>query len=418
VSEIRVLTEEEYPEMIRIVLEAYPSEVTDPGRSMEEEVEQEKKFSRDTSYKVYGVFRDGKMVGVFRNFDFSLNVRGNMVPTGGLGMVAVDLTHKKEHVAYDIVDFFLKHNDERGDPMTMLWPFRVDFYHKMGFGLGSTMHRYSVRPADLPLGPSREHIRFLGEDDIPAVCECYNRVVEKQCGMVKHPEARYLNRMEYAKKLKWIGCEIDGKLEGLLFFKFGKPEHQESFMDNELVVAELLYHTPEALSEILAFLHTQLDQCGRITLHTSEDEFYFTMANPTLASNRVLSPTYHESHMTGVGIMYRVMDIPRLFESLTKPCFGDDTLSVKVTLTDSFFPKNAGSKIIRFENGLGTVYDSGDSDVEISLDISEFSSMVMGSAHFKNLVTYGLARISDDALTDRVDNLFAYHQKPICYSGF
>jgi predicted acetyltransferase len=250
------------------------------------------------------------------------------------------------------------------------------------------------------------------------VGDCYNRAVEKQCGMVKHIEARYLNRMEHAKQLKWIGCEIDGRLEGFMLFRFEKPKQPESFMDNQLVVTELVYHTPRALSELLTFLHTQLDQCGRITLQTPEEEFYFLMKNPNLASGSRMAPTWHESHMTGVGIMYRVMDIARLFESLTDPSFGNDRLSVKVTLTDSFFPKNAGSKIVRFKNGLGKVVGGDDYEVEISLDIAEFSSMLMGSVHFKNLLTYGLAKISDDSFTERVDRIFAYHQKPVCLTGF
>jgi predicted acetyltransferase len=236
--------------------------------------------------------------------------------------------------------------------------------------------------------------------------------------MVKHTEARYQNRMEFGKSLKWLGCEIDGKLEGFLVFRFDKPKHPESFMDNELVVLELFYHSPEVLSEFLTFLHTQLDQCGRITLQTPEDQFYFLMSNPNLASGSRMAPTWHESHMTGVGIMYRVMDIARLFESLTQPCFGNDQLAVKITLTDSFFPKNAGSKIVRFENGKGSVVDAGDFDVEIELDVAEFSSMIMGAVGFRNLVTYRLAKISDDSYIDRVDRLFAYHQKPICVSGF
>ena len=62
---------------------------------------------RDKSWTPYGVFRDGKMVGIYRNFDFTMNVRGNLVPAGGLGMVAVDLTHKKEHIAKEIVESFL-----------------------------------------------------------------------------------------------------------------------------------------------------------------------------------------------------------------------------------------------------------------------------------------------------------------------
>jgi hypothetical protein len=34
------------------------------------------------------------------------------------------------------------------------------------------------------------------------------------------------------------------------------------------------------------------------------------------------------------------------------------------------------------------------------------------------LHTYGLAQISDSSYIDRIDRLFAYHQKPVCVTGF
>ena len=119
-SEIRILTEEEYPEMMRIVGEAYPSLALTTTEERKKQVERFKIGMRDTAWKPYGVFRDGKMVGVFRNFDFMMNVRGNLVSGGGLGMVAVELTQKKRHVAKDIVEYFLAHYDEHDCSMTAL----------------------------------------------------------------------------------------------------------------------------------------------------------------------------------------------------------------------------------------------------------------------------------------------------------
>ncbi len=417
-SEIRILTEEEYPEMMRIVCEAYPSIGLETSEERKKQVERFKTGMRDTAWKPFGVFRDGVMVGVFRSFDFKLNLRGNLLSCGGLGMVAVDLTHKKRHVAKDIVEYFLAHFDERDYPMTTLWPFRVDFYHQMGFGLGSPMHQYRVPPAALPRGKTKDHIRFLSSEDVATLDDCYRRCFESRNGMLDHNPGRWQNRFEFSEKLKLVGCEIDGRLDGYLVFRFTKPDHPTSFMDNEIIVSEFFYHTPQALSELLTFLHSQLDQVGRIRLETNDDDLYFLMSDPTIGSGHELTPTYHESRMTGIGIMYRVMDIPRLIENLTEPCFGEAAMTVKLTLTDSFFPRNTGAHLIRFEGGRAKVVDKGAAEVAIAMDVSEFSSLLMGAVAFRKLHTYGLARISDETCLDTIDRLFAWHQKPLCVTGF
>ena len=204
-SEIRIIREDEYPEMLRIGAEAYPSMGVTSREGLQKMLERFKTGRRDKDWTPYGIFREGKLVGIYRNSDFTLNVRGNLIPAGGLGMVAVDLTHKKEHVAREIVEGFLTHYDKRGDAMTTLWPFRVDFYHKMGFGLGGRRYQYRIHPASLPRG-SKEHVRYLTDVDIPAIKDCYNRCFELQNGMIKHNEGRWQNRFEYAEKMRWVGC--------------------------------------------------------------------------------------------------------------------------------------------------------------------------------------------------------------------
>ena len=417
-SEIRVVQENEFEEVIRIAAEAYPSMGVTTRESIRNWEKRLTTSMRDKDWTPWGVFRNGKMVGIYRNFDFVMNVRGNLVPAGGLGMVAVDLTHKKEHIAKEIVESFLSHYHRKGDPMTTLWPFRIDFYHQMGFGLGGRRFQYRIRPESLPRGASKSHIRYLDEKDVPALTECYNRLFEKRNGMLRHSEARWENRFEFNEKLRFIGCEIDGRLEGYLVYSFKTPEHPGSFMDSEMVVNELFYHTSQALSELLAFLRSQYDQVSCVTLETSDDELYFLMSNPAMPSGAKMAPTYHDSHMAGLGIMYRVMDLGHLLDALEKPSFGDDRLTVKINVHDTFLPVNQGARVVHFEGGRGKVVVDEPAEVAISLDVAEFTSMLMAAVGFRKLHTYGLATISDPEYIDRIDRLFAYAQKPVCVTPF
>jgi hypothetical protein len=85
---------------------------------------------------------------------------------------------------------------------------------------------------------------------------------------------------------------------------------------------------------------------------------------------------------------------------------------------DSFWPENEGSTVVHFANGRARL-DSGEGyDVAITLDVAEFSSMVVGAVGFKQLYDYGLAHISDDAYIDVVQRLFQAEQKSLCMTRF
>lgn len=127
---------------------------------------------------------------------------------------------------------------------------------------------------------------------------------------------------------------------------------------------------------------------------------------------------YHQSNVQGVGLMYRVVDVPRLFEALTEHDFNGQSCRVKFSIRDTFLPENAGSWVVGFENGRTHLTAQDDYDVEVKLDIAEFSSLVMGTVRFQQLITYNLAAISDADYIHDVDRLFQVNQKPICMTSF
>jgi predicted acetyltransferase len=347
--------------------------------------------------------------------DFTMTLHSTQTLVGGVGLVAVDLAHKKEKVCKELIEFFLQHYRKKGACMTALYPFRPDFYRKMGFGYGTKVSLYKIKPGDLPRGKSRGHIQLLDKSDLRAIVNCYDRYAKRTHGMMKKCAYEF---GRYEKSITRIAGYKSGKrLLGYVAFTF-KPLKPGNFILNDLRVEELIYENRDVLSELLTFLHTQADQINRILIYTEDDDFHFLPHDPRDGSDELLVPLYHQSSVQGVGIMYRVIDTVGLFEVLKNHSFGDQTCKLKISITDSFCRENQGSCIVHFRDGRPRIKKSARFDVEIRLDVSDFSSLVMGTADFESLFTYGLVEISDDKYVGAVRKLFLTDHKPVCTTQF
>ena len=411
-SDIRILTADDFDALVALWADAYPgAKIEDRARFKERllKVQQE-----DPTTNFYGLFREGHLLGIMCLYDFVSNFLGARVPTGGVGQIAVHLAHKKEHVAKEMVDYFLHHYRDRGAPLAALYPFRPDFYRAMGFGYGTKMNQYRLKPAALPKGPSKAHVRYLTEADKPALAACYQRVAEHTHGMMDKTE-RELRRLFANPEQRLVGCELDGEIRGYVAFGF---EQGETFITNDLHIREFIYETREALAELLTFLHTQADQIRHIYVETQDEDWHFLPLDPRNDSGRLIPDVYHETNAQGVGLMYRVLDVAAMFDRLTGRDFGGQTCTLKLTVADSFMPENAGSLLLRFEAGQVQRLDGGPHDVQVRLDIAEFSSLLAGAVRFSSLYRYGLVAISDEAWIDTIERLFAVAQKPVCTTSF
>jgi predicted acetyltransferase len=90
-----------------------------------------------------------------------------------------------------------------------------------------------------------------------------------------------------------------------------------------------------------------------------------------------------------------------------------------LTLTDSFLPENAGSTTVSFQRGKAALADEeAAADVEVRMDVAEFSSLLAGAIDFETLMLYGLAEISDPAYTPTLQRLFWVERAPVCMTAF
>ena len=405
-SVVKLLSDEDFTEYTRLSNEAYP--VMFSGFTDEQREAWIKRMQVQQSEKGFvqyaGCFRDGKLVGSMRMHSFEMNVHGRIIKAVGVGNVAVDLTRKKEHVSKEMMEYYHQWGLDDGASFAVLWPFRPDFYVKMGYGYGRKMNKYMFRPGDLPRG-SKEGVRFMGTDDVDALHTCFNDYTRGTHGMILKPRSFYERLF---RRYKVVGYEKDGMIEGFIAFKFRKLR-EDHFLLQNIEVEYLIYHSKEALGRLLAFLQTQLDQVERIEFTTMDDDIHFLAKDPRNGEPHIFF-TSQESNVQGVGIMYRVLDKEGFIKKLDHD-FNGVSLNVRFNVMDSFRPSNHGGLVAHFEGGKPVPGESSH-DVEVSLNVEWFSSLMMGVVDFRKLWLYGLVEVSDASYVETLDKLFHLARKP------
>ncbi len=415
-SIIKKIPRSDLEDFVEIVSKAYPGFNIRTPEERKKTRQRMVSLSKDPTIDHYGLYRGGRLLGGMRTYDFTMNLFSEEVLCGGVGLVAVDLVHKKEKVCKDLIHYFIRSYKRKGASLVALYPFRPDFYRKMGFGYGTKVSEYSIKPADLPRGSSRAHIQYLRQSDRKSFKECADRYTMNHHGMfkIKEHELDYFFKRPDAITVVY---KKGRRISGYLSFVFKKVD-SESLFRNNIVIRELVYENRSVLLELLTFLHVQSDQVHRIIYPVQDDSFHFVPFDPRDGSDHMIPIISHQTNRQGVGVMYRVIDIKGIFEILRKHSFNGQDCRLKINLRDNFLTQNAGSYNVYFIKGAPTLSNESKSDVAIDIDVADFSSLFMGAVGYKELFNYGLSDMSDESFLDTVDAIFKVTSKPICHTVF
>lgn len=410
------LQKKDFKQFVDIVVNAYPGAFSSTKENKNNMEQNYIKIQEDANTNYYGAYRNDVLVGGMRFHDFQMNLLSKKMWVGGIGLVAVDLLRKKEKICRDIMCYSIEHFRKKGYDMAMLYPFKPEFYKKMGFGYGTKINQYRVKPQDIHRGKSKKHIRFATQEDKEKLIQCYNRSIYNINGMVFKDDSS-LNKVFADENKRIIAYYKDDLIKGYIIFKFEKV-YSDNFLVNDIHVDELIYENRDALKELLTFLNSQSDQIREIIINTQDEFFHHLLSNVRSKSSNLIPHVFHESNVQGVGIMYRIINLKNVFKDLDNHNFGNETCRLKLTIHDNLVKENNGSTFICFNKGSAKLSAQEEYDVEISMDISDFSSMFMGVVSFKSLYMYGLADISDENCIGMIDRIFAVDRKPMCIAKF
>ncbi|MBK9049535.1 MAG: GNAT family N-acetyltransferase [Chloroflexi bacterium] len=415
-SIIRPLHESEFDALVDIMATAYPSMKLVTPEDKQKTKERFLTTNQDRTINFYGLFRDEKMVGAMRLHDFTMQLFETRTLVGGVGMVGTHFLHKKQKVAKELISYFHQHYRERGAAITMLYPFRPDFYNQMGYGYGGKVWQYRFSPASLLAGTDKSHIDYLNPGDKTAVLACFDRYMSRTHGVSAKADFE-VRRLLENPAMRVVGYREGEQILGYLAFTF-QPVPGGSFLQNDLQIEELVYDSPLVLRELMTFLRSQADQVGTIVYTSPDPNLHYLLSDPRNGSGRLLPSVCHENATQGLGAMVRVIHARRLFTIMQDHDFGGQTLRLNLSLRDTFLPENDGAFIVEFDRGRGQLSQDDRSDVTVRMDIANFSSLIMGAISFRELMNYGLAEISHPQHIPTVNRLFYSEQQPVCLSLF
>ncbi len=392
-------------------LNAYPA----ISLNCEKYEEKMKEMIKD-GIEIYGVFHDDNLVGGMMLFYYKMNLLNEVISACGIGSIAVDLCRKKEKVAREIMKFYLNKLREKGIPFALLYPFNPEFYNNMGFSFGTLLNQFKLYPKDLPKKSDKNHIAKLDESHVPLLCNFYNSMFKKTNGLIEKDEGEFL-RLFKKDTNKIFGCIKDGKLIAYIISEFRRG-NLESFLVNDLFISEILFENSEGFYEIMAFLKSQSDQFRYIILNTQDEDFVYSLKDPRNHSEKILFSVYHECIHKGVGIMYRITDVKKIFSDLLNHNFQSENLKLCLNVTDNFIEDNNQKLILNFQNGKLSLDYDGPYDVELCIDICELSALLSCNIKITSLYKYGLIKLSDESSLYKLDKIFATSEKPQCLTYF
>ncbi len=415
---IRKIRKNEVEAFTKIMINAYPgfaAKEKDRLNLFKGHIDRLRK-AKDNALFAY--FENKKMLGIMRLLDFEMRLRGKDIKAGGIGLVGVDLMNKKRKIAKKMMKFYLDHYEKRKHYIALLYPFRPDFYKKMGFGYGSRSFDYKVNPLQIRDSECRKFVNEATVKNGKDILNCYEKYRNVTEGLIKR-NMEYIKALMKSEKMKKVIYKEKGKISGYMLYHFSPEDNKNEFRNN-IVVKELIYLNSKALQGLMAFLRSQADQAEHIIIHSQDENLFLVFDDIRYKPAKFLTNgPHHITSESGNGIMYRIINPIKFFNSLKGKNFNvNKPITISFEISDLFMNNSKYKFTVTFDVNGHKIIKQNTKSCRISMDIAEFSSMIVGAIDLKTLYKYGLAVINDTSKMNELNNIFKIAEKPLCLTDF
>lgn len=302
-------------------------------------------------------------------------IAGAALPVTGIGTVAIAPTHRRRRLAASLVTAALHAGRERGDIGSSLYPFRVAFYRRLGYGLAGEAIQHVVPPATLPDAVERQHVEMLEESDArDAAFAVYGRWVQEQTGQLDRTREMWLRLFDEIDRALVGYRGISGDIEG-----YALAIHRTDLMPRVLEVDELIWTTAEARRGLYGWLASMGDQWTHIMLRSLPSHRVTDwLSEPRLPSGSAVSwRLWAPSATLMSGPMFRLLDVRAAFEG--RRIAQAPTITMGIDVRDEQITANTGSWRVALDVGRATIEKARTADITLRLDISTLSRIFIGA---------------------------------------
>ena len=184
----------------------------------------------------------------------------------------------------------------------------------MGFGLGTEIREYKIKPCEFPKANSKSKLVYMDASQCSLINDCYQSFAAHRNGMTIKTGLDYF-WLFYEGSNRIVAFKEGDEVKGYISFKFIK----ENINTNNLMVNEFIYESREALLGLCSFLNSQSDQIDRVIIKSQDENLHYLFGNPSNGLH-MLMYDFAECIIgdVAVGMMY-IEKISRIFTLDTRP---------------------------------------------------------------------------------------------------
>jgi predicted acetyltransferase len=281
---------------------------------------------------------DGQIVASLVLYPLAAWVRGQTVRFTGIGSVAVSPEHRRRGVAETLMKSALREMRQRGDALSMLYPWRGSYYRKFGYGVVEVVHQLAVGAVNLPHAEEARRVRRLMTPDRGAVEALYDRVAAQGHFALTRSQAWWTRRL-WTYPGDWVVYEgrRRGQIEGYLHYEM---DTERGPFRLAMTLSEFVAATPEAHRGLVGHLASLADQVEEIHYAAPADNAWLSI----LETAQNLRPgaeiaTFSDTGGVADGAMLRITDVKAALERL--PVAAGARGEVALEVEDTILPANA-----------------------------------------------------------------------------
>lgn len=410
---IRRAREYDLGEMARIHSSAYPGN----QMTLEERLHSFRNNPRASLENYWVCERSNQIVGMFVLYDFMMNRMGQVIPVGGIGSVAVSPEARRDRIAYYMMQRSVEIMEQNGTPLSILYPFKHQFYHKLGWGLVVRLNLYHLAPEHLPKFKERTNVEVITTNEQrEEVMLTYNKFAKRSNGLLQRTDM-FWNEFIYKNAHCYAYRDTDsGLIEGYLTYRYRPHPADISFTMTDLEVWDFVYNSTRAFRGLISFLSAQRDQVKTIFLPEqsglSLEHILSEPISPTGRRNWLLGA---ETALLGSSLMGRVISIRRTLKSINN--WGNANGLLNINVTDDLYPQNSELITISFEKGKADFVKGKTAKVQMNCSIATLSSLIWGGLNLSEGLLFGLIELEGKGDASFLKDVFTI-QRPVCMDYF
>jgi predicted acetyltransferase len=318
----------------------------------------------------------GRLLAACKIYRLTQYIAGVAMPMMGLAAVAVAPAARRQGLGARLCTRAMVAARERGDVISTLYPFRADYYERLGWGLVGELHEYRARAGALPAYEEGRHVRTArGAADAEAIAACYARVAARSNGPIARDARIWAYRLAGEELgVRWLASEAaptgapgragaPGGRRGRVvvhdrdgvtgYALLGRPRQDLSGVTT-IRVRELIAETEEAYRGLLGFLARNTERWP-VARHTAriEERLGDRLSDPRPPDAGPARSLYFPSARVIRGPMLRILDVRtalgmrRYFDAASGP--PEHAATVEVEVEDEQIEGNRGPWRLRLE---------------------------------------------------------------------